>query len=26
LTAIQWSDQKSWPFRNVSQAWRDQTS
>jgi len=26
LTAIQRSDQKLWPFRTVTQAWRDQTS
>jgi len=26
LIAIQWSDQKLWPFRTVTQAWRDQTS
>jgi hypothetical protein len=25
LTAIQRSHQKLWPFRTVSQAWRDQT-
>jgi hypothetical protein len=26
LTAIQRSDQKLWPFRTVTRAWRDQTS
>jgi hypothetical protein len=26
LAAIQRSDQKLWPFRTVTQAWRDQTS
>jgi len=26
LIAIQRSDQKLWPFRTVTQAWRDQTS
>jgi hypothetical protein len=26
LTAIQRSDQKLWPFRTITLAWRDQTS
>jgi hypothetical protein len=26
LTAIKRSDQKLWPFRTITQAWRDQTS